>query len=77
MIGQDGKQGKLDGKQNDQCGCQNSMGKDGKQMLNKPVKSMMGNMGQFGKQMCHRPVKSMMGNHDGIKAVIVTVKVIA
>jgi len=65
-----------DDKQKDQCGCEKFMGKDGKQMLNRPIKSMMGKMGQFGDKMCHRPIKSMMGNHDGIKAVIVTVKVI-
>ena len=76
MKGQDEKQGKFDGKQNDQCGCQKSMGKDDKQMFNRPVKSMMGQMGEFGKQMCHRPIKSMMGNHGGIKAIIVTVKII-
>ena len=62
-----------DDKQKDQCGCQNSMGKDGKQMFNRPIKSMMG---QCGKQMCHHNIKSMMGHHDGIKAVIVSVKII-
>ncbi|MGA9097709.1 MAG: hypothetical protein WB392_02120 [Methanotrichaceae archaeon] len=62
-MGQDNdKQSKWDGKEKDQCGCQNS------------IKSMMGNddkqkgqcgcensMGQNGKQMSNRPIKSMMG----------------
>ncbi|MFB3765294.1 MAG: hypothetical protein ACE14P_08605 [Methanotrichaceae archaeon] len=73
----DGKDGKFDGKQNDQCKCQNFMGKDDKQLCHKPIKSMMEKTEKDGKQICHRPIKSMMGSHDGIKAVIVTVKVIS
>jgi hypothetical protein len=81
-VGNDGKQwdgkqwdGKQwDGKQN-QCECKGPMGQDGKQMAHRPIKSMMGKMD--GNHMCcHRPIKSMMGNHDGIKAVIVSVKII-
>lgn len=74
MMGQDNKEKKWDDKQDNKCGCQNFVGKDGKQMEHRPIKSMMGN--HDGKGMCHRPVKSMMGGHDGIKAVIVTVKII-
>ncbi len=76
MMGQDGEENKWDGKQNNQCGCQNLLGKDGKQMEKRPMKSMMEKMGRDGNCMCHRPIKSMMGHHDGIKAVIVTVKII-